>query len=1103
MPDRFTVGQLVQYAGSPGVGRIGTIEGRHAQVEFFESVAAPVAHSEQVALVDCQAVVLAAETRVYWKNPDTGDWLAGRVTAMVDDRCFVRFPNAAYDRPVPTNELRVRWDRPIADPVTVLTAGGNESAYFHAARMPFLRDLVAQRAASANISALSSSAVEFFSHQVHAALTVLSDPVQRYLLADEVGLGKSVQAGFVIRQTLLDHPEASVCVVVPEVLRRQWARELHERFFIGDFPSATVKVVAHETSERWVAYHKSDLVVVDEAHRLVQASGPEDPSYRALTDLVHSSPRLLLLSATPVMSHHTTQLGLLHLLDPELYRWTDSEAFERKYRLRAQLAREVHALDSDFTYLLPSAIEDIGALLPASDRRFAELSVKVLELLDEDDELRPDADPAELKIRTGALRAHISEAYRLHRRVIRHRRHTVAHEDPGPQFPLFEVRGRQEPQTLVLDDAGHAAGGDALSRWRSQVWDALLNAGMECQAPAYAMVLAVLVSRAGVSPEDLAAALAWRIEGDQRAADWAGLDARERALLREPTVLEADRAALAGLRTLPGGFRLGKRHLDDLIDTMLPAIKSRRRAVIFCGPGRLAGALTERMRQRFGKLAVYEHSRRVDADAAEKAISAWSVPPSKHPGSTVLVADDSAEDGLNLQAADAAVHVRLPWSANQLEQRLGRVDRYQAPGSGGPAGPAHQYLIGDLDAEDSFLQAWAVLLTDGFKIFTESVSTLQDAISEGLVEVWTAALEQGPEGLLAMTAPVQTNLGAARDEIDKLDMLEAVHETAEEARELTEALLEVEAAWREMRTAMFGYVANKGGIKLRHHDRTVAGCEREVFDLWQSHPLLDPRRWFDARSRVSQEMAQGAFNRSAAFRAPGTRLLRPGNPLVDILAAAVYHDDRGQASAFRRIDPTHDGPAIAFFGFDYLIEADLSGALSLVADQAGASLALRRQADQLLPPFTLRTWIETGTQSPVTSASVTGWLERPYDNRRDHNYNAERMSHLLEVFGGWAGYRTAAVDAEHLARAHLADVTDLARRCARAQDRSRQRVAVTLAQAQARQAAGHLVGDTESLLTDAAVTDALVEGLSQPAVKVIAATCIIRTGREVVRRVGQ
>ncbi|RGA04365.1 restriction endonuclease subunit R [Microbispora triticiradicis] len=1094
------MGQLVQYAGSPGVGRVGEVDDSRARVEFFESVAEPLAHSEWVPLVDCDPLILSPGTRVYWRNRDTGDWLAGRVKALVDDSYFVAFPNVPYDFPVPVDELRVRWDQPIADPVTVLTAGGNESAYFHDARLPFLRNLVAQRAASANTSALLSSAVELFPHQIHTVLTVLSDPVQRYLLADEVGLGKGIEAGLIIRQTLLDYPTAQICVVTPEVLRRQWVQELCDKFFIDDFPRATVKCLAHETPERWANYHQSDLVIVDEVHRLAQTAGPDDPSYRALAALAHSSPRLLLLSATPVMSHQATQLGVLHLLDPELYRWTDRAAFEHKYKLRSQLASSVHALDSDYTYLLPSAIEHIRALLPSADYRFAELSRRILELLDDEDELLPNADTAELKVRTEALRAHISEAYRLHRRVIRHRRRTVLRDDPESDCLPFEVRGRQDPEVLVIDSDAHNAVQVALSEWRSRVWDHLIDADLERYKASYAMAFAVLVSRGTVSPGDLAAALEWRINNDEKAAHRAGLDDRERTLLLEPTVLDVERAVLEELRARLLSAGPEQRHLDDLIDTMLPALKRSRRTVIFCGPGQLAGALTERLRQRFKQLSVHEHSRHVDPEAAAKAVSTWAVPLRQYAGNRVLVADDSAEDGLNLQMADATIHLRLPWSPNQLEQRLGRVDRYQAAGQLTSLAPALQYRLGDHDAEESFLEAWAVLMSAGFHVFSESVSTLQDAIFEGLVEIWTSALEHGPEGLHNVILTVRKKLELAREEIDKMDMLEAVHETSLENRDLAGALIGIEADWRDIQAAMLRYASGPGGINLRHQSHIVDGCKREVFDLWRSRPLLDPRQWNQAQARVYPKMAEGAFNRSAALKARGTRLLRLGNPLVDVLAAALFGDDRGQASAFRRSDPDHRGDALAYFGFDYLVEADLTGALDLLADQRNATSALRRQADRLLPPFTLKVWIEGGAESPVTDTLLLNWLERPYDNKRDQNYSSGRISGLLEVFGDWGGYRAAAEAAELSARQHLAEVTDLARRCDQAQEHSRQRVAIAMAQAQARKAAGHLVGDTESLITDATVADALVKGLSQPTVKVIAATCVIRTRPEVVSR---
>ena len=273
---------MVEYPGGPGIGRIGEIDDERVRVDFFESIAEPVAESRWLPASDCRRVILEPETRVYWRNPDTGDWLAGRVKGTSDDGYFVQFPNTEFDFPLPEDELRVRWDRPVRNPVTVLAAGGNESAYFHDARLPLLKNLLDQRAASASTFAFLSSAVELYPHQVDTALTVLSDPVQRYLLADEVGLGKTMEAGFVIRQTLLDHPRARIAVLAPDSLRLQWAQELREKFFIDDFPDAQVKCVAHEAPERWAAYHGCELVVVDEAHRVAQTDDPDKPAYRRL-----------------------------------------------------------------------------------------------------------------------------------------------------------------------------------------------------------------------------------------------------------------------------------------------------------------------------------------------------------------------------------------------------------------------------------------------------------------------------------------------------------------------------------------------------------------------------------------------------------------------------------------------------------------------------------------------------------------------------------------------------------------------------------------------------------------------------------------------------
>ncbi|MGK5533402.1 protein DpdE [Streptomyces sp. URMC 129] len=383
MSSGFTVGHLVEFTGAPGIGRVGAIDGEMLRVDFFESVAEEIVHSQRVTARSCWRAKLEAETRVYWREPSTGDWLAGRVTGEHLPEYFIQVPNKKWNERANGCDLRVRWNHPVHDPLQVLTTGGSESGFFRDARLPFLRDLVAQRAACANMAALLSSAAEIFPHQLRAAMTVLTDPVQRYLIADEVGLGKTIEAGFVIRQTLLDDPQARITVVAPEPLRRQWDKELRDKFFVDDFSSARILITSHETPEKWSAYHDSALVIVEEAHALVQNADEGLSPYRELAALAHSAPKLLLLSATPVISHYATHLGLLHLLDRDLYSWDDREAFEHRYALRAELADSVYALDATFTLLLRSTLDDIRRIIP-DDPRFEHLAGRIVERLTED-----------------------------------------------------------------------------------------------------------------------------------------------------------------------------------------------------------------------------------------------------------------------------------------------------------------------------------------------------------------------------------------------------------------------------------------------------------------------------------------------------------------------------------------------------------------------------------------------------------------------------------------------------------------------------------------------------------------------------------------------
>src|SRR5437764_15280423 len=113
------------------------------------------------------------------------------------------------------DQFVVRWDKELQDPTLAVSNGLTDTPAFYEARSALLKELVLQRRVSHGMSGLISAPIELFQHQIDTAARVLADPVMRYLLADEVGLGKTIEAGLVIRQLLIDIPSTQVLVCYP------------------------------------------------------------------------------------------------------------------------------------------------------------------------------------------------------------------------------------------------------------------------------------------------------------------------------------------------------------------------------------------------------------------------------------------------------------------------------------------------------------------------------------------------------------------------------------------------------------------------------------------------------------------------------------------------------------------------------------------------------------------------------------------------------------------------------------------------------------------------------------------------------------------------
>ncbi len=1063
----LTAGMLVTHPSIAGIARIAQIGESEALVEQFDSPARPIAVEHRVDAGVLRRHIIQPQTRVFWLDELTGRWLAGRVLGGGPEIYFVRPPNRDLDIKVPESELRVRWPRPLLDPLGVLLAGGQETPFYRESRLPVLRGLAAQRSASASVAALTSSRIELHAHQVDAAVQILSDPVQRYLLADEVGLGKTIEAGLVIRQLLIEKPNAKIVVIAPTALCGQWEQELRSRFFIDDFPRSVIVFSSHETPGRWRQHADADLVVVDEAHQLITEGDLGSGPYLELEALALGVPRLLLLSATPVLRRELTHLALLHLLDPDLYALDKFEEFRARLAIRKELATAVFQLDPDYSYLLGDAIDQIRELLP-DDERFDALSAGVLACLDDSGDRRPDLTEPEFVAVVSALRAYVAETYRLHRRVLRNRRRKVLSarlDDAGIMAP-FEVTGRGRPRLIALDSYEAGAGREALDEWRRGCRDHLLDSGADVTA--YARVLAVLLARSGGPVSDLRDALAWRVDLDDAAARRAGLTELERSDLAGTPVIPAEREVLRALQACGTHDAL-----PDVAVRLVPRAKEARRLVVFAGRGQLADGLAIALESK-GLGRIHRHTKAAGTLESEKALDEW------RDAGGVLVCDFTADDGLNLQNADAVVHARLPASPNELEQRIGRVDRY------GGSATAAQYVVGDR-RDAGVAGAWLGLLLDGYRVFEESVSAYQDAIDRGLDDVWRRALESGVDGLLDSIPDVQAAIADEAKELARFEALEASYAGAGSSRDVAASLAELEAT-DDYGRALLRLLAAKDGFRfLVREDH--GGVQVSYGDY---RPLLSPDL-LGKFGGLAPASFHGHLGRWQALR-QGGRILAAGNPLVDAVWQVLQVDDRGRATAQWRIDPGWKTDPLPYYGFDYFLRTDLRHAMDVIDRDRHDLAALRRRADRVFAPVYRRIWLSGDTFAPVTDERLLRWLQAPYrHDASDVNLNTNRIEALHQIFGGPAIFDATTRDAELAARDELRRATDLVARTDAALTALREEEAVIAAQAMARARAGRILLDDGSARFDADLTTALARGIAEPSLQLMAVTCVVRS----------
>lgn len=514
--------------------------------------------------------------------------------------------------------------------------------------------------------AVASAQVDLNPHQVDAALFAFNSPLSKgALLADEVGLGKTIEAGLVLSQRWAER-KRRILVIVPSNLRKQWHQELTEKFFLpcqiletksynqaikqGIFKPFEVKdsiVICSYHFARSkaadVANTAWDLVVIDEAHRLRNVYKPNNVIANTLRAALQQRQKLL-LTATPLQNSILELFGLASVIDEHAF--GDLKSFREQY---ANLTQEqvFRSLKARLTPICHRTLRrQVTAYIPYTNR------LPILE------EFTPEESEDQLYelvseyLRRPNLQALPASQRSLMTLVLRKLLASSSFAIAGALTSLanrLKVKlQKQEPADSLADDLDqdYEALGETAEEWDDDEPEAPLS---EADRTALQAEIADLERFAG-----LATSIQHPAKGK---ALLTALD----VAMKQAVELGAEAKAII--------FTESRRTQDYLL-RLLADSSWKDGIVLFNGSNS-----DERSKAIYAEwLQRHDGTDRVTGSRSADMRSAL-VDYFQEQGQ-IMIATEAGAEGINLQFCSLVVNYDLPWNPQRIEQRIGRCHRY-------------------------------------------------------------------------------------------------------------------------------------------------------------------------------------------------------------------------------------------------------------------------------------------------------------------------------------------------------------------------------------------------------------------------------------------
>jgi superfamily II DNA or RNA helicase len=520
------------------------------------------------------------------------------------------------------------------------------------------------------------------------------------MLADEVGLGKTIEALVVFQGMMNKHPKLRTLIIVPETLIYQWQTEINFKFRkdapiwgVDETENPQILIVSYKDMmadfDRIQAVGHWDLCIVDETHKLLE----DGTLYRAVLDVGRHTEHLLLLSATPILRYKEEFGKLLTLLNPKRFEYMPSG------ELSALLDRQKYI--RDIVYNLMRDLPDYsqydlydGFLEGLNEINSVVCDNKLAELIAGIDHNAQDKGLSQIRL----VLAYIAEFFQIERGIIRHRR-----------AEIVSMAGIKRQLKLV----SYSMAGSNVGFYEESCYNSALELAERLCLSGQSLKLAFkLLAAVSSSPYALLEVLQSHNEFDQ-------YDTRYLISLglqwAEATDKEINRIV---------DIRKGSEKFFSKLAKTVEFINNddqhrKKKYLIFTGFSSTAKNVKVCFQRFFGKLSTCSFHSDITPEKMQEAATLFQ----NEPGYRFMICDESGGEGRNLQIADCIIHFDLPWSPALLEQRIGRLDRIGRE-------PSKDVLSVVVYSQDSVEKSLFRLYNEGLGIFTQSLCGMELAFGQ-------------------------------------------------------------------------------------------------------------------------------------------------------------------------------------------------------------------------------------------------------------------------------------------------------------------------------------------------------------------------------------